>query len=177
MRTPSARPNLIAVTGLSAALGFALMFASLPAAAQQWTPKQRAACEPERCAFAISTSRTSSVSPPACPLTGAISARSAAPSTASTERRLGAAEEPDHRHRRVLRVRWERECCRAAEQRDELASSHDGHGLPPLPLCTGVTGVERSSPDKAAVSLPDVQPATEWPAGPWGKLHHQYIRI
>ena len=28
-------------------LGFALMFASLPAAAQQWTPKQRAACEPD----------------------------------------------------------------------------------------------------------------------------------
>ena len=47
MRTPSARRNLRAVTGLSAALGFALMFASLPAAAQQWTPKQRAACEPD----------------------------------------------------------------------------------------------------------------------------------
>src|SRR5215475_6628583 len=47
MRIPRARRNLRAVTGLSAALGFALMFASLPAAAQQWTPKQRAACEPD----------------------------------------------------------------------------------------------------------------------------------
>ena len=47
MRTPSARRNLRAVTGLSAALGFALMFAASPAAAQQWTPKQRAACEPD----------------------------------------------------------------------------------------------------------------------------------
>src|SRR4030095_5369913 len=65
---------------------------------------------------------------------------------------------------------------RAAEERDELAPSHDGHGVPPLPLCTGVTGVERSSPDTAAVSLSDVQPATEWPAGPGCKLRHQYIR-
>ena len=28
-------------------LGLALMFASWPAAAQQWTPQQRAACEPD----------------------------------------------------------------------------------------------------------------------------------
>ena len=34
--------------GLSAAIGLLLTFASLlPAAAQQWTPKQRAACEPD----------------------------------------------------------------------------------------------------------------------------------
>ncbi len=32
---------------LSAAFGLALAFASLPAAAQQWTPQQRAACEPD----------------------------------------------------------------------------------------------------------------------------------
>jgi hypothetical protein len=41
------RLNLRAVTRLSAAFGLALTFASLPAAAQQWTPKQRAACEPD----------------------------------------------------------------------------------------------------------------------------------
>src|SRR5262245_58523796 len=47
MRICTARPNLRAVTGLSAAFGLALTLASLPAAAQQWTPKQRAACEPD----------------------------------------------------------------------------------------------------------------------------------
>src|SRR5262249_1709828 len=35
-----------------------------------------------------------------------------------------AAEEPDYRHRRLLRARSERPCCRTAEQRDELAASH-----------------------------------------------------
>jgi hypothetical protein len=40
----TARLNLRAVTGLSAAFGLALMLTSLPAAAQQWTPQQRAAC-------------------------------------------------------------------------------------------------------------------------------------
>jgi hypothetical protein len=43
----TARLNLRAVTGLSVAFGLALTLASLPAAAQQWTPKQRAACEPD----------------------------------------------------------------------------------------------------------------------------------
>jgi hypothetical protein len=43
MRICIARLNLRAVTRLSAAFGLALTFASLPAAAQQWTPKQRAA--------------------------------------------------------------------------------------------------------------------------------------
>jgi hypothetical protein len=38
--------NLRPVTGL-AILGLALACASLPARAQQWTPKQRAACEPD----------------------------------------------------------------------------------------------------------------------------------
>jgi len=47
MRTRTIRLNLRAVTGLSAAFGLALAFASLPAAAQQWTPQQRAACEPD----------------------------------------------------------------------------------------------------------------------------------
>ena len=47
MRICTARPNLRAVTALSAAFGLALALASLPAAAQQWTPKQRAACEPD----------------------------------------------------------------------------------------------------------------------------------
>ena len=47
MKICTARLNLRTVTRLSAAFGLALTFASLPAAAQQWTPKQRAACEPD----------------------------------------------------------------------------------------------------------------------------------
>jgi hypothetical protein len=39
MRISIARLNLRAGTGLSAAFGLALTFASLPAAAQQWTPR------------------------------------------------------------------------------------------------------------------------------------------
>jgi hypothetical protein len=46
-RICTARLNLRAVNRLSAAFGLALTLASLPAAAQQWTPKQRAACEPD----------------------------------------------------------------------------------------------------------------------------------
>src|SRR5262245_50751331 len=39
--------------------------------------------------------------------------------------RLRAAEEPNHRHRRLLRPRGERpRGCRAAEKRDELAPPH-----------------------------------------------------
>jgi hypothetical protein len=45
MRICTARLNLRAITRLSAAFGLALTLASFPAAAQQWTPKQRAACE------------------------------------------------------------------------------------------------------------------------------------
>ena len=47
MRISIARLNLRPVTRLSAAFGLALTFASLPAAAQQWTAQQRAACEPD----------------------------------------------------------------------------------------------------------------------------------
>jgi hypothetical protein len=39
MRISIARLNLRAGTSLSAAFGLALTFASLPAAAQQWTPR------------------------------------------------------------------------------------------------------------------------------------------
>ena len=39
-------------------------------------------------------------------------------------------EEPDHRHRRLLRARRERPRRRAAEQRDELAPSHVEQTLP-----------------------------------------------
>jgi hypothetical protein len=40
-------------------------------------------------------------------------------------------EKPNHRHRRLLRACSERpRCRRAAEQRDELASSEVEHGLP-----------------------------------------------
>jgi hypothetical protein len=44
---PKLRP-IVAAAALTAALvGLALTFASSPAAAQQWTPEQRAACEPD----------------------------------------------------------------------------------------------------------------------------------
>jgi hypothetical protein len=52
------------------------------------------------------------------------------------------AQEPDGRELGgLLRVRRERPrgCC-AAEQRDEVAPPHVGHGLPPFPVCAGVTG-------------------------------------
>jgi hypothetical protein len=47
MRIQTARLNVRAVTGLSAVLGLTLTLGSSPAAAQQWTPQQRAACEPD----------------------------------------------------------------------------------------------------------------------------------
>ena len=42
----TAQRTLRPVIGLAALLGLGLAFAS-PAAAQQWTPEQRAACEPD----------------------------------------------------------------------------------------------------------------------------------
>jgi hypothetical protein len=47
MRIRTARLNLRPSIGLAALLGLALTIASLPAAAQQWTPEQRTACEPD----------------------------------------------------------------------------------------------------------------------------------
>jgi hypothetical protein len=46
MRLRTAQRTLRPVIGLAALLGLALAFAS-PAAAQQWSPEQRAACEPD----------------------------------------------------------------------------------------------------------------------------------
>ena len=43
----TAQRRLGPVLGLAAFLGLVLTFASSPAAAQQWTPEQRAACEPD----------------------------------------------------------------------------------------------------------------------------------
>jgi hypothetical protein len=43
----SAQPKLRPMMAAAAVLGLALTFASSPAAAQQWTPEQRAACEPD----------------------------------------------------------------------------------------------------------------------------------
>src|SRR5215813_12157513 len=44
----------------------------------------------------------------------------------------GVPQETNNRHRRLLRLRRERPRCRhATEQRDELASSQDWHGLSP----------------------------------------------
>ena len=48
MNIRSAQPKLRPITAAAAGLlGLALTFASWPAAAQQWTPQQRAACEPD----------------------------------------------------------------------------------------------------------------------------------
>jgi hypothetical protein len=58
-----------------------------------------------------------------------------------------AAEEPDHRHRRLLRARRERpRGCRAAEQRNELTPPHVGHGgfLPPRSEPSATDGPLRS---------------------------------
>jgi hypothetical protein len=44
---PKLRPIVAAAALPAALLGLALTFASSPAAAQQWTPEQRAACEPD----------------------------------------------------------------------------------------------------------------------------------
>jgi hypothetical protein len=54
----------------------------------------------------------------------------------------------------LLRARGERPRRRAAEQRDERASSEVGHGLLPGTRCA---------------SLPQAYDAPEVPAGPWGR--------
>jgi hypothetical protein len=41
------QPNLRPIIAAAALLGLSLTFASSPAAAQQWTLQQRAACEPD----------------------------------------------------------------------------------------------------------------------------------
>jgi hypothetical protein len=43
----AAQPKLRPIIAAAALLSLALTFASWPAAAQQWTPQQRAACEPD----------------------------------------------------------------------------------------------------------------------------------
>src|SRR5262245_5730999 len=65
-----------------------------------------------------------------------------------------AAEKSGYWHRWLLRLRRERPRRRAAEQRDELASSYVEHGLLPGTRCA---------------SLPQAQDAPEAPAGPWGR--------
>jgi hypothetical protein len=67
-------------------------------------------------------------------------------------RRFGAKISNHRQLARLLRARRERpRSCRAAEQRDELASSHVGHRL--APLCTLTTA--------RAANLPHVQPGAE----------------
>ncbi len=43
----TAQPKLRPIMAAAALVGLALAFASSPAAAQQWSPEQRAACEPD----------------------------------------------------------------------------------------------------------------------------------
>ncbi len=47
MHIRRAQPKLRPIVAAAALVGLALTFASSPAAAQQWTPEQRAACEPD----------------------------------------------------------------------------------------------------------------------------------
>ena len=47
MHIRRAQPKLRPIVATAALLGLALTFASSPAAAQQWSPEQRAACEPD----------------------------------------------------------------------------------------------------------------------------------
>ena len=47
MRIRTAQQKLRPIMAFAALVGCALTFAPSPAAAQQWTPEQRAACEPD----------------------------------------------------------------------------------------------------------------------------------
>jgi hypothetical protein len=47
MHVRTAQPHLRPIIAAAALLGLALTFGSWPAAAQEWTPRQRAACEPD----------------------------------------------------------------------------------------------------------------------------------
>ena len=47
MEIRTGQPKLRPIIAASAILGLSLTFASWPAAAQQWTQQQRAACEPD----------------------------------------------------------------------------------------------------------------------------------
>jgi hypothetical protein len=47
MDVRTAQPKLRPIIAGAALLGLTLTFASWPAIAQQWTPQQRAACEPD----------------------------------------------------------------------------------------------------------------------------------
>src|ERR1700757_3711805 len=62
-----------------------------------------------------------------------------------------------------MRTRRERPCHCAAEQRDELAPPHVGHGSSPRP------GVTTSNRRTCALGFPHAQPAAERPASPWGR--------
>src|SRR6516162_323692 len=57
-----------------------------------------------------------------------------------------APQEPDHRHRRLLRARRERPCHSAAEQSDEFASFHPGdHSITSSARASSVSGTVRPS--------------------------------
>jgi hypothetical protein len=47
MHVRTAQSNLRPIIAAAALLGLALTFGSWPATAQEWTPRQRAACEPD----------------------------------------------------------------------------------------------------------------------------------
>src|SRR5262249_17236825 len=73
------------------------------------------------------------------------------------------AEEPDHRHGRLLCARRERpRGCRAAEQRDEFAPLHVRHG-DFLPYALSALPADPCARFSAARS------ATERPSSPWGR--------
>src|ERR1700745_3382323 len=79
--------------------------------------------------------------------------------------RGGGRENPDYRHRRMLRARRNRRRGRrTAKQGDELAPLHVVHGLPPAGV---TTSNRRSSRDRFA----NFQLTTQRTAGPWADLN------
>src|SRR5262245_24439619 len=75
-------------------------------------------------------------------------------------------KEANDRHRRLLRARRERPSGGAAEQRDELATSHVEHGASSTRV--GATNTQLASSSRL-VGLPHSQTAKGRPEGPWAK--------
>src|SRR5262249_35719944 len=79
------QPNLRPIIAAAALLGLALTFGSWPVAAQEWTPRQRAACEPD--AIRLCHQRIFAVPGRACPITVATLPPPAVPCSTAVRRR------------------------------------------------------------------------------------------
>ena len=86
MHVRTAQPNLRPIIVAAALLGLALTFGSWPAAAQEWTPRQRAACEPD--AIRLCQQYISDIGRVrSCPITVATLAPPAVPCSTAVRRR------------------------------------------------------------------------------------------